>query len=162
MPWMENNAVSEQKDSPPQDESGSGDMKITDLFQMLCEHILDSRFDQQEKNLDEIMKMTRETSQREASLEHEARQPRLAMEADGPADTKTRKCTEGAAPTLQAVHGDSCTAQKGSRWTEDLDLFRHDGRTSRSPLQGWHFGRERRRVAQVVSPILGDALTNSR
>ena len=30
-------------------------------------------------------------------LEHGARQPRLAMEADGPADTKTRERTEGAA-----------------------------------------------------------------
>ena len=31
MPWMENNAVSGKKGSPPQDESGSGDMKIADL-----------------------------------------------------------------------------------------------------------------------------------
>ena len=44
MPRMENKAVSGEKDSPPQDESWSGDMKIADLFQMLCEHI-DSRFD---------------------------------------------------------------------------------------------------------------------
>ena len=30
-------------------------------------------------------------------LEHGARQPRLAMEADGPANTKNRERTEGAA-----------------------------------------------------------------
>ena len=101
MPWMENNAVSGEKGLPPQDESGSGDMKIADLFQMLCELIdsrfdqhkkkLDSLFDQQEKMLDEIMKMTRRSSQREASLEHDARQLCLAMEAEGPADAKTRE-----------------------------------------------------------------------
>ena len=41
--------------------------------------------------LDEIVKMTRRSSQREASLEHDARQLHLAMEADGPADAKTRE-----------------------------------------------------------------------
>ena len=44
------------------------------------------------------------------SLEHGARQPRLAMEADGPANTKTRERTEGAAILVQAMRGDSCTA----------------------------------------------------
>ena len=34
------------------------------------------------------------------------------MEADGPADTKTRERTEGAATAVQAMHGDSCTTQK--------------------------------------------------
>ena len=58
--------------------------------------------------LDEIiMKMTRETSEHAASLEHEARQPRLAMEADGPANTSTRERTEGAATAVQAMRGDS-------------------------------------------------------
>ena len=46
------------------------------------------------------------------SQEQDARQPRLAMEADGPASTKTRERTEGAATAVQAMHGDSCTAQK--------------------------------------------------
>ena len=110
MPRMEYRAVSEEKGSPPQDESGSGDMKIANLSRMLRE-LIDSRFDQQEKKLDEIMKMTRGKSQREASLEHDVRQPRLAMEADGPAVTKTHERTEGAATALQAMHGDSCTAQ---------------------------------------------------
>ena len=46
------------------------------------------------------------------SLEQDARQPRLVMEADGPADTKIRKRTEGAATAVQAMHGDSCSATR--------------------------------------------------
>ena len=59
--------------------------------------------------MDEI---TRLLDQRVARLEHDAWQPPLAMEADGPADTKTRECTEGAAKAVQAEHGDSCSAQR--------------------------------------------------
>ena len=48
-----------------------------------------------------------------ASLEHGARQPRLAMEeADGHANTKTQERTEGAANAVQAMRGDSCTAEQ--------------------------------------------------
>ena len=47
-----------------------------------------------------------------ANLEHDARQPRLAMEADGQADTKTRQRTEGAAKTVQAMHEDSVSANQ--------------------------------------------------
>ena len=120
---MENNAVSGKKGSPPQDKPGSGDMKIADLFRMLCE-LKNSRFDQQEKKLNEIMKMMRGTSQRQASLEHDARQPRLAMKADEPADTKTRERTEGTATAVQAMHGDICTAQKvyGPKTSTSFDL----------------------------------------
>ena len=86
-------------------------MEIADLFQMLCEHI-DSRFDQQEKMLDEIMKMTRGTSQRVSSLEQDARQPRLAMDANGSANPKTRERSEGAATAVQAMRGDSRFADR--------------------------------------------------
>ena len=34
------------------------------------------------------------------------------MEADGPVDTKTRERTKGAATAVQAIHEDSCSAQK--------------------------------------------------
>ena len=34
------------------------------------------------------------------------------MKADGPANTKTRECTEGAATAVQAMDGDSCTVQR--------------------------------------------------
>ena len=80
-------------------------------FQMLCENI-DSRFDQQEKKLDEIRKMTRGTSHLLPSVEQDARQPRLAMEADGPANTKTRERTEGDAAAVQAIRGDRCSADR--------------------------------------------------
>ena len=50
--------------------------------------------------------------QRLAGLEHDARQSRPAMEADGPADTKTRERTEGAATAIQAMHGDSFSADR--------------------------------------------------
>ena len=95
-----------------QEEFGSGQPTLVDAIRTLYER-MNSRFDRQEKMLDEIiMRMTRGTSQRAASLEHDARQPRLAIEVDGPVNTKTRKRTEGAATAVQAMHGDSCTAQK--------------------------------------------------
>ena len=57
-------------------------------------------------------KITRRLEQHLASLEQDARQPRLAMAADGPADTKTRERTEGAAVALQATHGVRCSANR--------------------------------------------------
>ena len=45
-------------------------------------------------------------------LEYDARQPRLAMEADGHANMKTRECTEDAATAVKAMHGDSCSATR--------------------------------------------------
>ena len=46
-------------------------------------------------------------------LEHEARQPRLAMEANGLADTtKTRERTEGAATAVQAMRGGGFSARR--------------------------------------------------
>ena len=61
---------------------------------------MDSYFDRWNRKLDEISDVARGTSQRAASLEHDARQPRLAMEADGPANTNTRERTEGAAKAV--------------------------------------------------------------
>ena len=54
----------------------------------------------------------RSLDQHVASLEHDARQPRLAMEADGPANTKTHEHTEGPTTAVQAKHGDSCSATR--------------------------------------------------
>ena len=70
-----------------------------------------SHFAQLEKKLDEIVEEMTE-DQREASPEQDARQPRLAMKADGHAYTKTRERTEGAATAVQAMHGDSCSAEQ--------------------------------------------------
>ena len=50
--------------------------------------------------------------QRLTRLEHDTRQQRLTMEADGPADTKTRERTESTATAVQAMHGDSCSATR--------------------------------------------------
>ena len=50
--------------------------------------------------------------QRVANLEQDARQPRLVMKANGPADTKTRECTESAAKAVEAMRGDSCSANR--------------------------------------------------
>ena len=74
---------------------------------------MDSCFDRQEKMFVEIiMKMPRGTSQRAVSLEHDARQQYLAMEADEPANTKTRERTEGATTAVQAMRGDSFSARR--------------------------------------------------
>ena len=54
----------------------------------------------------------RETRQRIASLEQNARQPRLVIEAVAQADTETRERTEGATKAVQAMHGDSCFANR--------------------------------------------------
>ena len=62
------------------------------------------------RKLDEISNETRVMDEHVTSLEHGARQPRLAMEADGPTNTKNRQRTEGAAIVVQAMRGESCTA----------------------------------------------------
>ena len=61
------------------------------------------------KALEECFKEDmRRLNQRLTSLEQDARQPHLAMEADVTADKKTRERTEDAAAAVQAKHGDSC------------------------------------------------------
>ena len=66
---------------------------------------------QQEKRLDMVTRLSEQLSE---CLEHGARQSRLAMEANGPADTKTRERTEGTATTVQATRGNGFSA----RWVE--------------------------------------------
>ena len=68
------------------------------------------RFDRWDRKLEKLSDEMRVMRQRESSLKQNVRQPRLAMEADGQANTKTHERTEGAATTVQAVHGDSCSA----------------------------------------------------
>ena len=79
-----------------EDEFGSGQPTLVDPFQRL-EDISDKRIDV----------ITRLLEQHLESQEQDARQPRRAMEADGPANTKTCERTEGAATAVQAMHGDS-------------------------------------------------------
>ena len=94
-----------------QEEFGSGQPTMEDIYRMMKE-----AFDRWDRKLDEISdKMEEQTElleKRLTRLEHGARQPRLAMEADGPADTKTRKRTEGAATAVQAMRGDGFSARR--------------------------------------------------
>ena len=71
-----------------------------------------SQLNQELKKMDDISNEMRVMGQGVSSLEQNARQSRLAMEADGQASTKTRERTEGAATGDQAKHGDSCSADR--------------------------------------------------
>ena len=59
--------------------------------------------------------MRRLIEQYAARLEQDARQPRLAMETDGQANTKTPERTEGAAAAVQAMRGDAFSARRVER-----------------------------------------------
>ena len=56
--------------------------------------------------------MNRRFEQFSARLEQNVWQRRYAMEEDETANTKTRERTEGAATAVQAMQGDSCTAEQ--------------------------------------------------
>ena len=130
MPRKESKVVPEGNDGPvpQQEEFGSGQPTLADVCRMFKE-----RPDKSDRRPKKLSGETKKTDQRLASLEQDARQPRLAMEADGPADIKTRERTEGTAPTVQAMHGDSCSANRidldpmcstsfGDDWTGPLTL----------------------------------------
>ena len=53
----------------------------------MVEEVFDEVWD---RKMDKFTENLRRNDQRVASLEQDARQPRLAMEADEPGDTKTR------------------------------------------------------------------------
>ena len=99
---------------PQQEDFGSGQPTLADVY-----HVYEEMFERWLKEvnshldkMDELTEDLRKIDQRVASLEHDARQPRLAMEADVPADNKNHERTEGAATAVQAKHGDSCTAKR--------------------------------------------------
>ena len=92
---------------PLKEDSGSDQPTWRDIYRIMKE-----AFDRWDKKLDEISDEVRKMDQHVTSLEHGARQPRLAMEADGHANTKTQRRTEGAAEAVQAMRGDSCTAEQ--------------------------------------------------
>ena len=71
----------------------------------------DKKRDDISDKMEEYIEEQESIDQRLTRLEHCARQPHLAMEADGQANTKTRERTEGAATAVQAMHGDNCIAQ---------------------------------------------------
>ena len=90
-----NNPVHQEKDF------GSGQPALVHVFRRIYE-IWDRG----------INKMMGYLEQHLASQEQDARQPRHAMEADGPENTKTRERAEGAATAGQAMHGDSCSDKR--------------------------------------------------
>ena len=65
-----------------------------------------------EEKMDELSEEMIMMDQHVTRLEHGARQPRLAMEADRQASTKTRERTEGAATAVQAMRGDCFSARR--------------------------------------------------
>ena len=71
--------------------------------------VCDRRFDK----IQEYVKDLRSMEQRVARPEPGAWQPRLAMEADGAANTKTREHTGGAATAVQAMHAGIAALQPG-------------------------------------------------
>ena len=73
---------------------------------------MDSYSDRWNKKLDEISDEMKKMDKNVTRLEHGARQPRLAIEADRHADTKTRERTEGAATAVQAMRGDCFSARR--------------------------------------------------
>ena len=66
-----------KKGSPLQDESGSGEMKIADLFRVLSER-MDSRFEIQDKKFEALQEDIKNTSQRLEELQIWVLWPRLA------------------------------------------------------------------------------------
>ena len=126
MPRKESEAVPKSNGSVlQQEEFGSGEPTLADVYQLFEERFdkqqkqmdsfsdgMDSCFDRWNRKLDDISDETRVMDQHVTSLEYGARQPRLAMETDGPANTKTRERTEGAATVVQAMRGDGFSARR--------------------------------------------------
>ena len=88
---------------PQKEELESGQLTMGDVFRLLVE-----KLDRQQERMDSYFDRmdSRRIDQHLTRLEHGARQPRLAVEADGQASTKTRERTEGAATAVQAMRGD--------------------------------------------------------
>ena len=104
-----------------QDEFGSDEPTMVGLYRMIKErfdqsdrylHRMKNHFDQQDTKLDKLTENLERANQRVASFDQDARQPRLAIEAGVTPDKKTRERTEGAATTVQAMHGDSFPANR--------------------------------------------------
>ena len=111
--------------------------------------------------IDELGDEVRATNQRLSSQDQDARQPRPAMEADVPADKKTRERTEGAATAVQAKHGDSCSANRVDPDSMCSTIFGVKAEPPALPCRDDVLIDNGAAVPNVVSLTLGDAHTNS-
>ena len=96
---------------PQKEELESGQLTMGDGCRLLVE-TLDRQLERMDSYFDGLDDKMREMDQHLTRLEHGARQPRLAVEADGQASTKTRERTEGAATAVQAMRGDCFSARR--------------------------------------------------
>ena len=93
---------------PQQQELGSGQSTLADVYRRVkkvFEEVSGRKMDKFTDNL-------RRNDQLLASLEQDARQPRLAMAANVQADIKTPERTEGTAIAVPAMHGDSFSTNR--------------------------------------------------
>ena len=99
---------------PQKEELGSGQLTLADIYGLCVERFdrMDSYSDRWNKKLDEISDEMKKMDKNVTRVEQGARQPRLVMEADRHADTKTRERTEGAATAVQAMRGDCFSARR--------------------------------------------------
>ena len=115
MPRNWTKAVPKGNGPVPQPEFGPDQPTLADMYRFF-ERRLDRQLNRMKSHFDELTEKIIETRHRSASLEQDARQPRLATEVDLPTGTKTRKRTEGAAAAVQAKHGDSSSSlHRGSK-----------------------------------------------
>ena len=106
---------------PQHEEFGSDQPTLKEVCRMIKEV-----FEEGDRRIYKMQEYTgerRSMNQRLTRLEQDARHPRFAMKAERPANTKTRKRTEGAAKALQAKHEDSCTAQRVQKGPKILTCF---------------------------------------
>ena len=71
-----------------------------------------NKFREIRSHLNKLKELMRPLEQHLLSQEQDARLPRLAMEADETSNTKTQERMEGVAKAVQAMRGDSCTAEQ--------------------------------------------------
>ena len=111
MPRNWSKAVPEGNGLVPQPDFGPDRPTLVDIYRLFKERF-DRQLNRMKSHFDELTEKMRETRQRLAGFEHDARQPRLVMKVDVPSETKTRERTEGATAAVQAKHGDSCSANQ--------------------------------------------------
>ena len=85
---------------PQQEEFGSGQPTLEDVYRKMKE--ISEEWD---TKMDELLRERRSIGQRLTCLEHDARRPRLAMGAGGPANSKTRERTRAPPPQFKRCMG---------------------------------------------------------